>query len=247
MIGDAGPDSDGGVVIIERPVALFEVADIRRESQFGSIPFPSDVYRDETGRVSIDGFPHQVSGSIVENLIQHIRDYTDGFGTTSTMYLPVDGPLTEAALPQASAESLNAESTLQLVDIDPTSSEYGRRFPINWRIQNAESLYLPPHTLKVRLVEGLTLRPKTKYASVLTDKIAQPDDTLKQLLSEEQPDGELDDLWTLYAPLRAWAMESGIRPATAASSRLRTRSRNCLSCGTFCTNSLSLSLVTSRA
>ncbi|MGC6415969.1 MAG: hypothetical protein ACON3Z_02510 [Bradymonadia bacterium] len=216
VFGDAGTDSDGGVVIIERPVALFEVADTRRESQFGSIPFPSDVYRDEMGRVSIDGFPHQVSGSIVENLIKHIRDYTDGFGTTSTMYLPVDGPLTEAALPQAPAESLTAESTLQLVDIDPSSAEYGRRFPINWRVQNAESLYLPPHTLKVRLVEGLTLRPKTKYALVLTDKIAQPDGTLRQLLSEEQPDGRLDDLWTLYAPLRAWAMESGITPATAA-------------------------------
>ena len=88
MVDDLGPNDDGAVIVIERPLVLFEFADTRRETPFGAAPFPSDMYRDEMGRVSIDGFPHQVSGSIVENLIKHIRDYTDGFGTTST-YLPL--------------------------------------------------------------------------------------------------------------------------------------------------------------
>ena len=216
MVDDLGPNDDGAVIVIERPLVLFEFADTRRETPFGAAPFPSDMYRDEMGRVSIDGFPHQVSGSIVENLIKHIRDYTDGFGTTSTLYLPVDGPLTAAALPQTSAESLTDDSPLQLVDIDPSSPEYGRRFPVNWRTQDTESIYIPLHTLKVRLVEGLTLRPKTQYALLLTDKIAQPNDNFLKLISDQQPGVELEDLWAMYAPLRAWASENDVTPATAA-------------------------------
>ncbi len=217
---DAGADmtagQDGDVIIGERPVATFSLNPIYQETEFGSVPFPNNIYLTEQGFVSLDGFPHQTTGSMIDTLIGNLRTYTRGFGTASTMYLPLDGPVIEATLPETAAASLEPDSALQLVDIDPASPEYGRRFPVNWRVQERASLYLAPHALKVRLSEGLTLRPTTTYALILTEYAAKANDQFSALLTQEPDDEQFERAWTIYQPLRDWAADTGTAIATAA-------------------------------
>ncbi|MEE2755748.1 MAG: hypothetical protein VYA30_03765 [Myxococcota bacterium] len=213
---DAHRLQDGDLIVGERPMATFELSATYQETEFGLVPFPNNVYLNEQGFVSVDGFPHQTGGSMLSTLIGNLRNYTRGFGTAATMYLPMDGPLIEATLPATAAASMEANSALQLVDIDPSSPEYGRRFPVNWRVQETASLYLAPHALKVRLTEGLTLRGSTTYALVLTDAAAIPNDTFSVLTAPEPPNGTLAGAWSIYQPLRDWASENDIKAATAA-------------------------------
>ena len=208
-VTDAGP-----IVIGDLPTASFAVEADLPTTIFGSTPFPSNIYHDEMGRVDLRGFPHQTGGSVIERVVQNIRDEGGGFGTAATLYIPVDGPIPAAALPARAADSLAADSSLLLVDVDPASPEYGRRFPINHRVEGDQNLYLPPHTLKVRVVEGLALRPNTRYAIALTTAAAHPAEGFLATMTAERPEGHIGAVWDIHQPLRDWADETGVSLAT---------------------------------
>ena len=87
------------------------------------------------------------------------------------------------------------------MDIDPSSPKNGERYPVRWRFQSEETLYLPPNTLAIRPVEGLALRPATTYAMVLLKDVANTNMTFQSMLASEEP-GSNRETWSVYAPLR---------------------------------------------
>ena len=212
--GSTGGSELGGQEVMDlRPLARFTLTALPAEGRLGELPFPHDVYRDAEGHLKVTSAFPEATG-VLKKLIQALESDTLGFGTTSGHFLSFDQAIDTSLLPVNGGEALREDTNLSLVDIDPSSPELGRRWPIMWRFTEERSAFAPSNTLSVRLLEGLALRPKTTYALVVTEEVAKPSDDFKACLAQEEPSGEpLASLWSLCAPLRAWA--SG-RPSDAS-------------------------------
>ncbi|MCA9558124.1 MAG: hypothetical protein H6704_21690 [Myxococcales bacterium] len=218
VAGDARvPEGDGALPIPdELPKALFELADDPPTTPLAQIPFPSDLYRTQTGKLDLRGFPHPVQVGIQRTVTTAIENQLDGFGTSATMYLAFGSTIDPRALPDGPAASLADDASLFVVDVDPDSPERGRKWPINWRVQATETSFLPANSLAVRLVEGVALRPRTIYALVLTTAAAEPSPLFRQTIEDARPDGPLGRAHDVHAPLRAWLADHKVEVATAS-------------------------------
>lgn len=209
--GAVGPDRRVGGdpdVPVERRVVRFEPAADPPTTPLAAVPFPSDLYRSTDGRLDLRGFPRPTSVTLLERYIEVIERETGGFATSGTLYLSFDGPVDERGLPADAAASLEPDSSLFIVDVDPDSAERGRRFPIHWRFSAEATTYLPANTLSVRLVEGVVLRPRTTYALVVTERVGVADERFAATLADDEPgDPALAAAWQVHAPLRAWLAE----------------------------------------
>jgi len=133
-------------------------------------PFPSDIRRDPDGSVHLGGMLNPSLNVIVQQYEADTKGLLDGFSPAAAEYFLFDGALDLSSLPQTPPDALSPTSSLQLLDIDPTSPEHGQRKLIEWYFRGAEGgLYWLPNTLAVAPARGYPLRPKTRYALVLTE------------------------------------------------------------------------------
>ncbi len=207
--------SDSGTPAVELSTALFELSEDAPQTPLGAIPWPSDLYRNSQGALDLRLFDGTLRKSLARVILEDLEAETEGFGTSATMYLRLDGPAHN--LP-TSAESIEPTSTLQIVDIDPDSPSRGSTYPIIIREIEEPTQLLAKHTLAVRLVEGFTLRPNTKHALILTTAAANPSENFEKTLSETRPDGVLGKAWDLHAPLRNWLSTQSNPPKIATAS-----------------------------
>ncbi|MCB9549333.1 MAG: hypothetical protein H6706_26315 [Myxococcales bacterium] len=221
--GDMGfvvvPGSDGGLPPppAEPPVARFSLAEDPATTPLAAIPFPSDVYRKPDGTLDLRGFPQPLQGGILGKIITSLQEEVKGFGTSATFFLSFESRVDASKLPQTPAASLEDDASVFVVDVDPESPERGRRWPVQWRYDEPETQYLPSYSLRVRLVEGIALRPLRQYALVATTAVAVPAPAFLETLRPAAPsDAALARAWQVNAPLRAWLAESGVEAATAS-------------------------------
>ncbi|MBU1433305.1 hypothetical protein KKF91_22465 [Myxococcota bacterium] len=215
---DGGGGGGGGALA---PLARFELAEPPAATDLGDIPWPSDLYRGAQGALDLTGL-RKGTGGIYNLIIDALEAETPGFSTAATLYLafaepPALGDLLGVGacaahadcaagqscvegLCQDPARALDAAAPIQLINIDPTSPERGQRAPLLLRYRAEATGYLPAHTLSIRLVEGMALRPKTTYALIASAAFASAPPAFEALL-EAQGDGPA---WTAYAPLRAF-------------------------------------------
>jgi len=147
------------------PTTLDQLTDVH----FLDHPFPSDVRRDPDGSIHLGGMLNPTLNIIVQQYEDATKGLLDGFSPAAAEYFLFDGPLDTSALPQQPTDALSAGSALQLVDVDPSSPEHGQRKLVEWYFRGAEGgLYWLPYTLAVAPAHGYPLRPKTRYALVLT-------------------------------------------------------------------------------
>ena len=193
--------TDMGSEPIAKPEIRFILSEPITATSIGEIPFPNNIYLNESGTIQIDTFAFNLNGSLIDKLLSTLNEHVRGFACAGTHYMSFDAPIDPSRLPSTGAASLEAESTLFLVDIDPSSPKNGERYPVRWRFQSEETLYLPPNTLAIRPVEGLALRPATTYAMVLLKDVANTNMTFQSMLASEEP-GSNRETWSVYAPLR---------------------------------------------
>lgn len=166
---DAAVDASDGAPKLATPV----VARFRLPRDGGgrvdefALPWPSDLARDARGRIDLTFFPQEGAHTLVRQYLSAFRGRLDGFSLQPTVYLRFAAPLDRASLPTP-ARSVDAASTLQLLDVDPTSAERGRRVPVQWFFRETATRYWHPNTLAVAPVFGFPLRPRTRYALVAT-------------------------------------------------------------------------------
>src|SRR5690606_25778740 len=69
--------------------------------------------------------------------------------------------------------SIAPDASVQLVDVDPSSPEKGQRRLVqtHWQEAVADGSYWQPNTLAVMPILGRPLRPKTRYAVVVTNEL----------------------------------------------------------------------------
>lgn len=92
----------------------------------------------------------------------------DGFSPQAAGYVRFAGPIDPSSLPQTPQQSLEPSAVAQLIDVDDSSPEYGQRRPIDLYYRDKVGSYWPPYTLSFHPTYGLPLRPKTRYAFVVT-------------------------------------------------------------------------------
>lgn len=129
-------------------------------------PFPSEHLRREDGGVSLRGLPNPQGIELVTELRRLVERDADGFGRSSTVYFPLSAPLDASKLPTP-IETSRDDAPVQLVDIDPSSPERGRRI-----VLDVEFLADPGPFGRANLLAALPLGPPmrggTLYAAVLT-------------------------------------------------------------------------------
>ncbi|MBL8741160.1 MAG: hypothetical protein JNK04_08705 [Myxococcales bacterium] len=192
-----------------------DVSELSEETFFDQ-PFPSDA-RKVDGHVRVSGWPNPKAVPILAQYIDFIDGRLTGFSPVAAGFLRFSSPLDPASLPDA-ASSLSPEASVQLIDVDPDSPEYGQRRPIYVTFRKEAGVYWQPNTLSFMPVPGFPMRPSTRYALVVTDaavgegnkKILQ-NSTLKALLGlASAPDGATSDAQAAFAPAVAELSGVGI-------------------------------------
>jgi acetyl esterase/lipase len=165
---DAGADgaADAGLA---RAVAVFDLGALA-SGVVASVPYPSDLYRDGDGAIVLGDIPGVRNRPAFDALRRLLRGRS-GFCTTAGVHFAIEGALDAASLPE-SASALGVASIddpILLVDVDPSSPERGRLFPL--RVHFFERA----NRIAVRPVPGLVLARNRRYAAVLTDRLRGAD------------------------------------------------------------------------
>lgn len=197
-------------------------------------PWPSDLRRNPDGTVSCNGFynPHQ---SII------IQQYVDaacgtqageggpvtspgfltGFSPAAAAYLRFTGDIDPSTLPGDPTQTTNPASTVQIVDVDPSSPEHGQRKLLQTFWQQADGVYWVHDTLAVQPALGYPLRPNTQYALVVTNGVKAADEStitpsgdLAEVLDLAPVEARVQAAHDLYAPAVADLASDGV-PASS--------------------------------
>ncbi len=145
-----------------------DLSELSQETFFDH-PFPSDLRLSE-GRVVVAGWPNPRSAPLLDQYIAYADRRLDGFSIMGSGFMRFDGPLDPASLP-AKGESTSASSSVQLIDVDPASPDLGQRHPIYVEFRRDAGAYWPSNTLSFIPVPGYPLRPRTRYALVVTEEV----------------------------------------------------------------------------
>ena len=129
------PDVPSSIWVASEPETGFSLSDLDSE-HFYDHPWPSDL-RLENGRVKLTNFPNpRVSGNII-SYIKYMDGVLDGFSPAAAGFVRFTGPFAPTILPTPE-ETLQPDAAVQLIDIDPTSPEYGKRSLVSLRFQTGE-------------------------------------------------------------------------------------------------------------
>ncbi len=166
------PPSDSGPQ--EAPLSVFttpqSAADLDGDRWFDH-PWPSD-FRKDGKFIRVDGWPNPRQSGLIRSYLDAIRGKVDGFSPAAAGYLTFAAPLDEGTLPIDAKGSLDGSSTLQLIDVDDTSPDKGKRHPIIWKFRDRiGDYYFAPNTLSWAPALGRPLRFKTRYAIVATRSV----------------------------------------------------------------------------
>lgn len=134
--------------------------DPSRETTYFDAPFPDDGLRTGAG-VDISGFPNPGNTPSVETIRGLLAD-TDGFARTGGVFFQISEPLDPTLLPGI-ADSAGEASPTFVIDL-----ETGARTPLEVSFAEEPSQYGAPNLLTLLPLQGIPLRPKTRYAAVVT-------------------------------------------------------------------------------
>ncbi|WP_437534689.1 hypothetical protein WME79_10900 [Sorangium sp. So ce726] len=141
-----------------------------RGERFFDAPWPSDLRR-EGGAVRLDGYHNPRRLRILDEYIREMDSVLDGFSPAAAGFLRFAGPIDVSSLPSTPALAMSPLGTVQLIDVDPGSPERGARRPISIHFRREAGVYWPANTLAIMPVMGFPLRPRTRYALVVTDAV----------------------------------------------------------------------------
>ena len=153
------------------PASLDELA----EGTFFDHPWPSDFRLDPDGTPHFQGYPNPREVTLLRNYVTAIEDLVVGFSPAASGFLRFQGAIDPSSLPADPPASLLPTASVQLIDVDPSSPERGRRKLIDLRYQNEAGVYWPESTLSFMPAMGFPLRASTRYALVVTDDLRAED------------------------------------------------------------------------
>lgn len=210
---DPTPPGPPAASIFVVPTSLDELAG----PTFFDHPFPSDVRVDADGTARYAGWPNPFENKLLAEYVAATKGLFKGFSPAGSVYLRFTAPLDPGTLPADPPASASADSAVQIIDVDPTSPEKGKRHLAQVRFQKPEAIYIPSATLAVLPMIGAPLRPSTKYAVVVTKKIRaegggaiEPSADLREVLGITTATDRTKAARDAYAPAIAELASAGI-------------------------------------
>ena len=187
--------------------------------------FPTDLRLKENGSIELTDFPRMVQNLVISyknQLENSIIPSMGGYHTIMPVYLPFSGPLAINQLPANDEYYMAADASIQVVDVDPDSPEYGRRFPLSIAMTKVADSYRPADLLQLLPTLGIALRANTTYAAIVNDRVPlQAGYSLRQnaqlaaaLGVEAEVQSIPDKALAVYQPLRDFLAQQGIDPAS---------------------------------
>jgi predicted esterase len=179
------------------------------EEKFFEHPFPSDLRREDDGTVRFVGWPNPFQNVLVRAYVEGTNRLLDGFSPATPTYLRFTGPIDPNTLPSDPPAAITADSAVQLIDVDPSSPEKGTRklLQTHWQETIQEGSYWQPNTLAIMPILGRPLRPKTRYAVVVTNKLRAkgggaiaPSADLEEVLGTRPTSARTQKTKDLFAP-----------------------------------------------
>lgn len=159
----AACDSDTAPLPSDATSSLFEPLVLSEPAtRFFDFPYPSDLRTDERGHPRLDGFPR--ARGLVGSAMEILEEERPGFTQMSGVYFRMSGPIDESALPTDPATVAEAGSLFWLVDVDEASPRQGQRLPAIVSFRSDPTSYWPGDALVLRPIQGVQLRPGTRYA-----------------------------------------------------------------------------------
>jgi hypothetical protein len=195
-------------------------ADLANPDSFYAMPYPSDLRLTADGTPDLRGFPNNLGESIIEGL-RTTAMQRKGFPQMPVAYFHFDAEL--APEDPSVVVPADASQSILLVDVDPSSPERGRLYPVVAGTPAADR-YLLDGTLEVAPRVGVVLHESRTYAFVVTTSLrdaaganVSTPDALRALESDTPPaaDPELA-AWKLYQPLWTTLDQIGIARASVA-------------------------------
>lgn len=189
--------------------------DLDNPGSFFTNGFPTDLRVNESGNLDLSLFP-RTSHKLTNLYVTEIESRIKGYSTSMPIYLPLTGPLDTQKLSKEDLDYAQPDSPIQLIDIDPLSSDYGKLHPLKIAITWQKDSYRPNHLLQALPTLGLNLKANNTYALIVTDQVPiKEGNTLVQnpvlgkLLSQEVIGGEVTyKALEVFAPLRDWLYTS---------------------------------------
>lgn len=197
-----------GLVLVacgsEPATALFELPG--DSTDFYALPFPNDLRREADGTIDLSAFP---TNSLIADKYRMAADALDGFGLNQAVYARFDRAIDSPNLPTP-AESVEADASVYLVDIDPDSPKRGTRTPIVVRFREEPTRTLGENHIVARPYPGFGLAEGTTYALVITKRVtgvlSAP--TFDELVGDGG-DARVAAARAVYQPLLDWLDEPG--------------------------------------
>ena len=137
--------------------------------EFWSLPFPSDARKRSDGTYGLQEWPK--ANDFLDTWLEAADHFlTEGWGVTSGIFIPLDGPIDISTLPESASASLGGEASVFLLDVDPESPYRGQRIPVDVSIAPPDKL-TPENLLAIIPAPGFVRRPLTTYAAVVTSRV----------------------------------------------------------------------------
>lgn len=216
LVGCTPEETSGTASVFVVPDSL----DALSERTFFDHPWPSD-FRLENGSPRLLGYYNPKAVPIVNQYIEAMNGKLDGFSPAAAGYLRFEGPIDPATLPADPLAGTDPGASVQLIDIDPASPEHGQRKLVSLFFREAEGVYWLPNTLAFQPTVGFPLRPATRYALVVTDRVKGADGgnmvrspDLDEVVGEADPTERTSAARQVYASAVTEIEKAGIERAS---------------------------------
>ncbi len=138
---------------------------------FFNHPWPSDLRREDDDTIRFAGYPNPRETPIIDIYIESMAHILTGFSPAAPGYVRFTAAIDPSTLPESPLAATDASSSVQLLDIDPSSPEHGTRKPVALQFRKEVGVYYETNTLAFMPALGRPLRPSTRYALIVTDSI----------------------------------------------------------------------------
>ncbi len=191
-------------------------ADLSKTDDFFRMPWPSDLRLSAQGTPDLRGFPNPLDLTLVSGLVKVAQD-RKGFPQISIAQFHFSAPV--AAQDSTKVIAADKASPLLLLDVDETSPERGRLFPIVAYTPPSDR-YLPEGMLSIAPRPGFILHEKRKYAFVVRASLKDAagaelakNDAFEAMKALEAPGADPGlKAWKNYEPLWPTLRQIGVDP-----------------------------------
>ncbi|MCB9557980.1 MAG: hypothetical protein H6707_17840 [Deltaproteobacteria bacterium] len=183
--------------------------------EFYRLPFPNDIRRKD-GKIDVTGHTNPTSLmtgdlDLVGLYLKRISSDISGFGVNTATYLRFS-----AAVDPTTVKAAGDGQTVQFLDIDKDSPNYGREVDAVVTLRENRGKYICQNSVALR--PKLPLAANTTYAVLLRSGIKGTDgkpvaadgDFAEMLKSSAPSDARLKTAWQAYAVLRAYLSDKSI-------------------------------------